>query len=100
MQLFLSNMKFSIRLIATVNGRRLQVKHEPLWADQIAELECRFLEMRGKRSFQTTDLNTSICVYGMKVSRLLTKEELNDLSFCGTPDRTPFDWDDSPQDVL
>lgn len=56
--------------------RRLQTKHERLWAEEVVEFQYRLLVINEVSAFQPTDQNTVLSFHCIKVHRLLTEKAL------------------------
>lgn len=71
-------------------ARRLQVRHERLWADEAVELQFRLPFMNGILAFQATDPDTFPNFNGIVISHLLRHWQLDEMRTRGTGQRAPF----------
>lgn len=75
--------------------RRLQVKHEKIWADEVVDLQFRLFVLHGYRSIHDVEPNTDFTLHVIVVHRMLSDLELDDMHSRGTGQRSSYAPSDS-----
>lgn len=70
--------------MSTGTTRKLQIRHEKLWADEVVQLIYWLLDVNGICSFQNTDPDTVPKVHCILIRNLLCDWELDEMHIHGT----------------
>lgn len=77
-------IKLRIKQIAQGNTRRLQSRHDRLWAGEWVSLHRRLRVLNEVGSLDNNNKSISVQFHGISVRRLFTDEELQQLRFRAT----------------
>lgn len=72
------------------SSRRLQMKHQRLWADEVIGLQYPLLALNEIRALQATNQDNVVKFHGIVVHHPLENKELDDLRMPASSNRAPF----------